>query len=372
VTAAIRTATIRASTHVLAADERASAKALWRRLERQVAQPGLTCSWDWTEVWLDHFGDVVPHEFVVVSEGGEPVGAALLTRGVGRKRNRVAVRTLHVGTAGEPRGDSVFVENNRLLVVPERREAAVRAIVAAVHEDETWDEFWLDGFVPEDASQFLGADASLVARREPCPTVDLRAADERDGDVLSILTPNTRYQIRRSIRAFGDVAGEWAESVEEALDILDELIRLHQRRWRDVGQPGAFASERFTAFHRSLVKLLLPEGAILLYRVRSRRDTIGCLYSLLERNDVLSYQLGLHRFQDNKLKPGFVAHALCMQASYERGFADYNFLADATPWKRELATTERHLIWASASRRRLKLAVADALGAGVKLVRRGR
>jgi hypothetical protein len=357
---------------VLGPEDRVRAGALWCQLERQLDDGGLTCSWDWTNVWLEHFGDLVPHHFVVVSDADEPIAAALLTRGVGHRRATIPLRTLHVGTAGEPHGDSIYVENNRLLVVPQMRDAAVRAIVATVHTDDSWDEFWLDAFAPEDAEAFLGADPSLIARWEPCPTVDLRAANERGGDVLSILTSNTRYQIRRSIRAFGQVEGEWAESVDQALDILDELIRLHQKRWRDVGQPGAFASERFTAFHRSLVKQLFPQGAVLLYRIRSGRETIGCLYSLLEHGNVLSYQIGLPRFDDNKLKPGFVAHALCMQESYDRGFADYNFLADASPWKRELATTERQLAWATATRRRVKVAVANALGAGARLVRRGR
>jgi Acetyltransferase (GNAT) domain len=357
------------SVRMLAAEDRLTAQALWLELERQVAGPGLTCSWDWTEVWLDHFGDLVPHEFAVVCERDAPCGVVLITHGVGRKQGRIPLRTLHFGTAGEPKADSIHVGNNRLLVLPRMRTAAVRAILAAVHQDGWWDELRLDGFAPEDAEQFLAADSSLLPRWEPCPTVDLRAADQRDGDVLSLLTPNTRYQVRRSIRAFGESEGEWAGSVDQALDILDELIRLHQKRWQAVGKPGAFASERFVAFHRSLVKRLFAKGAILLFRVRCRHGTVGCLYSLIEWNNVLSYQLGLPRFDDNKLKPGFVSHALCMQSAYERGLADYNFLADASPWKRELTTTERHLVWATASRRRLRLVLANVIHQSAGLVR---
>ena len=87
---------------------------------------------------------------------------------------------------------------------------------------------------------------------------------------------------------------------------------------------------------------------------------------------MLSYQLGLARFHDNKMKPGFVTHALCMQSSYDRGLIDYNFLAEASPWKRELATTERQLVWATGSRRRMKIALADALRGGKRIVNRMR
>jgi CelD/BcsL family acetyltransferase involved in cellulose biosynthesis len=357
---------------LLGSHERPTARRAWLELERQVGDVGLACSWDWTDVWLDHFGDVVGHEFVVVADGSTPSAVLLLTRGVGRKRHRIPVNTLHFGTAGEPGQDGVYVEYNRVLVAPDQRRAAAAAILSAVYEDDSWDELRLEGFAPEDAEPFLATDPALEPRLEPCPTVELRAADQRDGEVLSILTSNTRYQVRRSIRAFGSVEGEWAETIDDAFDIFEELVRLHQQRWRDAGRPGAFASERFLEFHRSLVARLFDKGTICLYRARSQLGTIGCLYSFIERNNVFSYQLGLARFDDNKMKPGFVTHALCMQDSYDRGLSDYNFLADASPWKRELATEERQLVWAVASRPRMKIRLADALGATGRLARRSR
>ena len=358
------------SVTVLGREDRLSARKVWLELERQVGDVGLACSWDWTDVWLDHFGDVVDHDFVVVSEGSVPRAVILLTRGVGRTRHRVPVKTLHFGTAGEPAEDAVYVEYNRVLVVPGMRRAAAGAVLSVIHEDDSWDELRLDGFAPEDAEPFLAADTNLQPRFEPCPTVDLRSADQRNGDVLAILTSNTRYQVRRSVRAFERVEGHWAETIDDAFDILSELVQLHQRRWREAGRPGVFASERFLEFHRSLLGRLFSKGAVCLYRARSPLGTIGCLYSFIERGNVFSYQLGLARFGDNKMKPGFVTHALCMQESYERGLSDYNFLADASPWKRELATAERQLVWAVASRPRLKIRLADALGATSRLARR--
>jgi CelD/BcsL family acetyltransferase involved in cellulose biosynthesis len=358
------------SVTVLGREDRLSARKVWLELERQVGDVGLACSWDWTDVWLDHFGDVVDHDFVVVKEGSVPRAVTLLTRGVGRTRHRVPVKTLHFGTAGEPEQDAIYVEYNRVLVAPAMRRAAAAAVLSVIHEDDSWDELRLDGFAPEDAEPFLAVDTNLEARFEPCPTVDLRSADQRNGDVLAILTSNTRYQVRRSVRAFEGVEGHWAETIDDAFDIFSELVHLHQRRWRDAGRPGVFASERFLEFHRSLVSRLFSKGAVCLYRARSPLGTIGCLYSFIERGNVFSYQLGLARFGDNKMKPGFVTHALCMQESYERGLSDYNFLADASPWKRELATAERQLVWAVASRPRLKIRLADALGATRRLARR--
>ena len=86
----------------LAAAERVAAAAIWQELEARTSVP-LTCSWKWTETWLDHYGDLVPHRFAVGERSGTRVGIVLVTRGAGERRAWLPVRTLHLGTAGEPR-----------------------------------------------------------------------------------------------------------------------------------------------------------------------------------------------------------------------------------------------------------------------------
>lgn len=341
--------------------DRDRARQVWRALERTLGDLGLACSWEWTDAWLSHYGDLVPHRFVAAERAGSPVGIALLTDGVGRRRGRIPLRTLHVGTAGEPPGESVHVEENCLLVDRGYRDAFAGALLEAAAADNSWDELVLDGFAAEDAAAFVRREPGFSARREPCPAVDLRAAESTGGEVLKILTSNTRYQIRRSLRAMGPVSTEWASTGEQARDILDDLIDLHQQRWRTIGKPGAFSSQRFSAFHRDLVARLVPQGKVLLYRVSNATGTIGCLYSFLDQGNVLSYQIGVAPSDDNKVKPGFVSHGLCMQECFDRGLHDYNFLAGDSPYKRELSTGERELVWATLTRRRLRVVVGEGL-----------
>ncbi len=328
---------------------------LWRTLEATLPHPGIACGWTWTHTWLAHFGDLVPHQFAVAERDGEVRGLALVTQGVRQKRGPVPVKTVHIGTAGEPPDDSVCVESNRLLVAPDDRAEFARGIFAAVNANgPRWEEFLLDGFVPADAAPFLDQDASFFVRREPCPTADLAAIRQNGGDVIAALGKSTRASIRRSIRGFGVVTTEWSETPDQAAVILDELIDLHQRRWTESGKPGVFASHRFTGFHRELIPRLMAEGKAFLFRARGDVGTIGCLYGFIEDGRVLFYQSGFGQFEDSKLSPGLVTHALCMQQCLERGLREYDFLMGDMRYKRELATTERELIWAVASRRGLK------------------
>lgn len=328
---------------------------MWRTLEDALPNPGLACGWTWTQTWLAHFGDLVPHRFAVAERDGEVRGLALVTQGVRQKRGPVPVKTVHIGTAGEPAEDSVCVESNSLLVAPDDRAAFARGLFAAVNADgPKWEEFLLDGFVPDDAAPFLDQDASFFVRREPCPTADLAAIRQNGGDVIAALGKSTRASIRRSIRGFGDVTTEWSETPDQAAAILDDLIDLHQRRWTESGKSGVFASHRFTGFHRELIPHLMSEGKAFLFRARGDEGTIGCLYGFIEDGRVLFYQSGFGQFADSKLSPGLVTHALCMQQCLDRGLREYDFLMGDMRYKRELSTTERELIWAVASRRGLK------------------
>jgi len=271
----------------LESTERAAAGRLWQELERPV-RPPLAASWRWTETWLEHFGDLVPHRFAVAEVAGSAVAVVLVTRGVGQRRTGVPVRTLHLGTAGEPAGDSVFVERNGLLALPEHRAAVVDALLLALDAERGWHELVLDGFTQEEASSFLTA-RPFDARLEVSRTFDLRAADGTGGEVLPLLSAKTRAGFRRSLKRLDVVAAEWAEGRDQARQFLDELIELHQRRWESRGERGVFASPRFTAFHRALVDRLVDAGEIGLFRIRDANFTLSCLYGFIEGDRLMTY-----------------------------------------------------------------------------------
>ena len=50
---------------VLAGSSRAEAMSIWRQLEVDLQSPRLTCSSIWTDTWLNHFGNQIPHQFIV-------------------------------------------------------------------------------------------------------------------------------------------------------------------------------------------------------------------------------------------------------------------------------------------------------------------
>jgi hypothetical protein len=338
---------------MIPSDQRDEAARLWRSIEEEIDFVPLACSSDWTLTWLRHYGDAVHHRFAVAEAGGRVRAVVLITEEE-RTRGPFRLRKLHLGTAGEPRGEGVYVERNGVLANPGDREQVASALLEALSRDRSWDELELDGFRPEHAEAFLGAEPSLVAHDATSPCLDLRNGSGGVDALLALLRPKTRKRMRSNLRAIGSVESEWAESPAQALDIFEELCALHQADWEGRGGQGAFASPRFTAFHRDLIAKLAPDSVVL-FRVSAKSGTIGCLYGLVDGEDVLSYQAGIARSDDNRLSHGLVAHVLCMAACADRGFRLYDLLAGDASYKRRLTTAEGTLVWARVRRPRARL-----------------
>lgn len=343
---------------ILHTADRPAAAAAWAELADHATG---FASWTWTQTWLEHYGDVVEHRFVLARRGDQPVGVALLTAG---SRSPLRPRTLHLGTAGEPHGSGVFVEHNHLVAAPDDRAAFASALAAATDADPGWDRLHLDGVAPADAAAWPAATVTI----EECPVTDLRG---EGGDVLDGLSGTRRRRARATLRAFGPLTLEWAPDGAAATAILDELIDLHQRHWTQRGEPGAFAQPRFTAFHRAYAPRAVAAGEAALVRVHrgdGDGETVACLYGLIDGDRLLFYQGGLRGYEDNRLRSGQAAHVLFMRACRDRGLAEYDFLAPASRYKLELSTHTVPLAWAEQERDRWRTRSARV----VRRVRAGR
>ncbi len=370
--------------------EQMAAANRWQGLEQSIGNTGLTNSWPWIKTWLDNYSDTVQPVFAFGKRDDRPIGAALIVRATCGIRSilipsvcgvrSILIPSVHLGTAGEPGKETAFVERNQLLVAPEHLDAFAIALIHTLRQRFRWSELRLDGFVPHHADALIrsGANIGLQFRKkeERSPAFDFqKAQDEGYQDVLSALGSNTRYNIRRSMRLFDSTFGrqkiEWAETREQAKDILAELIELHQKRWQRVKKPGAFPTDRTKRYHEDLIDALSlwPQGFLIVFRLKQGNMTIGCVFNFIdEERQALLYKSGFPFFDDNRLKPGLVTLAVFMEECKRRGLLEeekrrqrglseeecsksrllkYDFLVGGE-YKEHLSNTASNLTWATA------------------------
>ncbi len=346
---------------ILDSQQRDRALAIWTQVEQSLRNPPLHASRNWTETWLNHFGDLVPHRFVLWQVDSRYRGVALLTAGVG---NRIGIwneRAWHLGTAGEPDADSVCIEYNALLCPAGLREPFLRDLLQHLETENGWDAGRLDGFAQDELPEAIFEDPRWQVTTKMARWVDLNEIRASGRELLSFFGDSTRKNIRQNARKLDDLRFECADTVEHALHIFEDLITLHQSRWNSVGQPGCYASERFTAFHRELISRLAPEQ-MLLARLSTRDAVVGCTQVLIDRGRALVYQGG--RLETAPGSPGLITDFLMMQECLARGYSAYDFMAGDSIHKRRLTTHTTPLCWATSRRPRWKYRLLDACRAG--------
>lgn len=341
---------------------------LWTELEPRTGASFFQ-SWGWIGCWLR----TLPHErrivAAIVREGHAVVGLALFGNSRSIRHGVVSSLGCHLNQAGDAHHDCLTIEYNGILAEPARVSEIVDSCVGAlVHKGNDWDELFLGGI---DATQSIAFTAAtrkhhLVQRllyEKPCHFVDLDAARAK-GDFLSLVSANTRHQIRRAMKLYeeyGKVALENARSPEEAFSYFDGLEELHQAYWRSRGHPGSFANAYFVAFHRQLIRNRFATGEIQLARIASGSRVIGYLYNFVYRGRVYTYQSGFQYHNDNKRKPGLVSHHLAIEHHLRAGARFYDFLAGDGQHKQSLATNVHSLSWLVVQRKRLKFRIENAL-----------
>ena len=255
----------------------------WRALEAR-AEGSFFTRWAWIGTWLALLPDAVRPRLLQARRGERDVGLALVVDGPGRQRFGLPFcRTAWLHATGRPEFDILTIEHNDFLIAADDAEGAdaVRAAMLAHWAGRLRGvtEIVLPGLAGPGWP--AGCEARLASRRleredwvRRSYAVDLKAVRAAGGDFLKLISANSRSQIRRSMKEYGQLGALTlmpAASTAQALDWLERLAVLHQAHWTGRGQPGAFANDFFFRFHRTLVEHHHDSGAVQMLRVAAGR-----------------------------------------------------------------------------------------------------
>ena len=319
----------------------------------RAAMPPSSSRGAWIGCWLRHLPPDRRPLAAIARCGDQIVGLGVFLSRSERRHGLLPTRTLRLHETGEPSVDRLFVEHNGLLADRAHAPSVWAAVLGLLTGRGGWDQVRLAGLAGPavelclEAARAQGRDV-VVQHHRRSAHLDLAALRRSGRELADGLSRNTRHQLARAHRlyeAIGPVTLRSAESVEEALAMLDRLKALHQTSWRRRGRPGCFAAPWFESFHRDLIRARFGSGEIQLLAAAAGDRPIGYLYNFAHGDRVYAYQSGFDYVADGRLKPGLVAHALAIEQATRAGFAAYDFMAGENRLKASFASHWTEMVW---------------------------
>jgi CelD/BcsL family acetyltransferase involved in cellulose biosynthesis len=363
----------------------------WRALLDRAAAPSPTKTPTWLLAWWRQFGSIEGRKLCVVAmhdaTTGKLVAVIPLCRRTVMIRRVVPIRRLELLATGEEQADEILSDYTGAIVAS-GSEVEVAELTARLIVDGSlggFDHLVMPRMGGDDP--FAGALAAALGR------VGLQVTLDPDGSCPYVPLPSTfdayrqsldrdnRYVVTRSLRELEKWAGPGgytrvvARTPAQLVEGRAILHALHGERWTASGQDGAFASDRFTRFHDEVMVALLdgPDGQLELQWLVVAGRPVVVLYNIVYRGRVYFYQSGRSLDVPKGVKLGLAAHALALRAAMEAGRSEYDFLAGAAQYKRQLALAKHPLVTLSAAapsvRARTAVAAAAALNQGLRRAR---
>ena len=298
-------------------------------------------SWAWMSTWWRHYGATSPakrwprlYVLAVFDEAERLCGIAPWYADRCPIRGRI-LRFLGTG--------EVCSEYLGVLAAPDCQQAVAESLAAWLGQvpsrHDRWDLLELTAVDAEDQAtgllvESLRARACLVHSRPgpSCWRIDLPETWEA---YLRMLSANHRKRIRnaenRLIRS-GRAVFHLVRRPADLPHAQQMLIALHQQRRQMLGQPGCFASERFTAFHREVMAQLLPLGQLQLYWIEIDGTPAVAEYFLTGGGVVYAYQNGIAPDRMH-LSPGQLGNMMGIRHALGSGCRALDFLRGDEAYK---------------------------------------
>jgi CelD/BcsL family acetyltransferase involved in cellulose biosynthesis len=330
---------------------------LWRRLEEQ-RETSFFLAWPWIGTWLEMLPPALAPQLLRLERDGVCEGAAIATWSRSRRHGIIAARGLHLNATGDRDLDCLTIEHNGFVGYGTEQGGAWRALA----------EWFFSGGVDADELDLPGVTDDIALGRfssdrlEHGFRVQLAQIRAGNGKVGSILSANARQQLNSATRALatnGPVILEAAATLDQALAFFDQLKRFHIQSWTRRGRRHAFASPFFERFHRALIACSVQSRDVELLRLSAGGTPFGYLYNFCWNGHVYAYQSGFDD-SNNRLRPGYIAHALAIERHCAAGATVYDFMAGTNRLKQSFSTERYDMHWYTIRRPLLRFRAEQA------------
>jgi CelD/BcsL family acetyltransferase involved in cellulose biosynthesis len=304
---------------------------IWNTLLQESKDNDIFSSWEWISCWWKHLGKHRELRVLTAEEDGKIQAIAPLM--LSKYRFMKSVTISKIEFLGSPQSDY----NNFIWIGNEQH--CLDLFLKHLLQQPDWDCLDLTN-VREgtlSASLLRESPAAKSSRLED-RVVTTCAYIELPGSVKEFVRStgrDMRHSLRRKMRRLSEeyrvnfkAQSDFA-SVQKAMDLLFDL---HQKRWSPRGEPGVFAQQEVSDFHRDLANRFSEKGWLALSFLTANEEPVAVDYSFDYRGKRYGYQSGFDpRFARYGVRALLSMHNI--ETCIAKGLREYDFLRGGQQYK---------------------------------------
>ncbi len=326
-------------------EELARHKSDWDRLAATDRRDGMFRGYDWNVLWLKHMAPrVAPHVLEITRASGEVVGIAPLCQ---RTYTDSVFRFRSLGFTGREVTCGDFLD---ILAAPGYKDRVLSCVLEYLEKALRRQELIVIGECLQGSdtahklSEWVGA-KKLRARwqeERAAPYIELPSSFD---EYRRTLSRNTRSNLKRRERQLLEEQGytiERLQGPEEVLQQLSHLFRLHETRWRSLGQAGVFAHPGFCEFLQAFIQEAHPLTETVLYLMCADGEPMAAILLFRWGETTMYYQSGWAPASPGaRLSPNLVLFGRAIADAIDEGYRYFEFLRGDESFKGKFTNTAR-------------------------------
>jgi CelD/BcsL family acetyltransferase involved in cellulose biosynthesis len=165
-------------------------------------------------------------------------------------------------------------------------------------------------------------------------------------EYLAGLAHRVRKNYRRGLRALEATGGFEFSCLTASSDIIagyNELVRLHDERFKHLSKNSCFLEPSLQAFHSGLLKRMTARRRARLYLLQVHGRTVAALYGFSVRGRFSYYQSGMDPAWA-ELSVGAVSLGCSIRHAIETGHTEFDFLRGTQSYKLHWAKSSRQAV----------------------------
>ncbi len=272
----------------------------WNTLNDQSEKGTIFSSWEWLFTWWEVYQTDSSRELHILTyrENGQLHGIAPFQILNHPKKQFPCSKQLILLGTGETDGGLVLTEYLDLIITPGKETVVISQFSdVLINSTSEWQAALFKQQLQDSylTQLFAGQRLSIASKIKNNGFRTLIDLPETYKEYLMSLRKKKRNNITRMLTRLESEQEFTIDSIRTGLDCdvaLTELANLNRERRGQLEQPSAFHQHNFEAFHRAVIKRLLPLSCVELRLLRINNKAVAGLYSLIDGDTMHAYQSG--------------------------------------------------------------------------------